>query len=118
MNLVVVSQAQGRVPVTILELQNRVNLGNTKELEQAASQAYRNGARDMLIDLSKVPSITSAGIRSILVIHKLLSNSGLDKVRHLKLVCPTPHVRRVLDIAGLLDSIEVFASLEEAVKSF
>ena len=118
MKLVTVSQAQGRVPVTVLTLQGRVNLGNTLELEKTAQQAFNDGARDMLIDLSKAPSLTSAGIRAILAIHKFLTNSSLDKARHLKLVSPTPYVRNVLEVAGLLDYIEVFTSLEEAVSSF
>jgi anti-sigma B factor antagonist len=118
MNLVAVSQAQGRVPVTVLQLQGRVNLGNTKELEQAAKEAFAAGGRDMVIDLSKAPSLTSAGIRAIQVIRKLLADSGMDKAGHLKLVSPTPYVRDVLEVAGLLEYIEVFTSLDEAVASF
>ena len=118
MKLVIVSQVQGRVPVTVLELQGRVNLGNAMELEQAALQAYNTGARDILIDLSKAPSLTSAGIRSILTIHKLLTNTGMDKVNHLKLVSSSAYVRNVLEVAGLLDYIEVFTSLEEAIPSY
>jgi anti-anti-sigma factor len=118
MNLVKVSQAQGRIPVTVLLLQDRVNLGNISELEQAAREAFTAGARDMLIDLSKVPSLTSAGIRAILVIYKMLAAAGKDHGRHLKLVSPTPYVRDVLQVAGLLDYIEVFTSLDDAVASF
>jgi anti-anti-sigma factor len=118
MKLVIVSQAQGGVPVTVLELQGRVNLGNAMELEHAALQAYNTGARDILIDLSKAPFLTSAGIRSILVIHKMFSDKSQENTRHLKLLGPTPHVRKVLEVAGLLDYIEVFTSLEEALSSF
>jgi anti-anti-sigma factor len=118
MNLVTVSQAQGRIPVTVFQLQGRVNLGNTAELEQAARQAFIAGGRDMILDLSKAPSLTSAGVRAILVIHKMLSNSGMDQARHLKLVSPTSYVHDVLEVAGILDHIEVFTSLEEAVASF
>ena len=118
MNIVTVSQAQGRVPITVLELHGRVNLGNTTELENTARQAINNGAQDMLIDMSKAPSLTSAGIRSILVIHKMLSDKSPEKTGHLKLLSPTPHVRKVLEISGLLDYIEVFTSFEEALSSF
>jgi anti-anti-sigma factor len=118
MNLVKVSQAQGRVPITVLQLQDRINLGNLSELERAANEAFAAGARDMVMDMSKAPSITSAGIRMIVVIHNMLSNSGKDKTKHLKLVSPTDHVREVLDIAGLLDYIEIFPSLDAAVASF
>jgi anti-anti-sigma factor len=118
MNLVIVSHAQGRIPVTVLQLQDRINLGNTAELEQAAREAITAGACDMLIDLSKVPSLTSAGIRALLVIHKMLAVAGMDKARHLKLVSPTPYVSEVLKVAGLMDYVEVFAGLDEAVASF
>jgi anti-anti-sigma factor len=118
MNLVKVSQAKGRVPVTVLHLQDRVNLGNTGELEQAAKQAYADGGRDIVIDLSKAPSLTSAGIRAILIIHKMLSNSILKKSEHLKLVSPTPYVQEVLNIAGLAETIEIFGNLDDAIASF
>jgi anti-anti-sigma factor len=118
MDLVTILQAHGRIPVTVLQLNDRVNMGNTAELEQAARQVLEDGVRDMLIDLSKVPSLTSAGIRAILVIQKMLSRAGDDQGTHLKLVSPTPYVREVLEIAGLLDYIEVFTSQAEALASF
>ena len=117
MNLVTVSQAQGRVPVTVFQLQDRLNMGNTAELEAAAKKAYAAGGRNVVLDLSKTPSLTSAGIRTIVIIYKMLTDPK-DKVRHLKLVSPTPYVHEVLKIAGLLDYIEVYGSLEEAVASF
>jgi anti-anti-sigma factor len=117
MKLVTVSQAQGRVPVTVFQLQDRLNMGNTAELDQAAKEAYDAGGRNMVIDLSKAPSLTSAGIRTILVIYKMLTEPE-EKAKHLKLVCPTPYVRQVLDIAGLLDFIEIYDSLDAAVASF
>ena len=118
MGLVIVSQAQGRVPVTVLALQDRVNLGNTAELEQAAREAYASGGRDMVVDLSKAPSLTSAGIRAIMLIHRMLGHQGQGKSLHLKLVSPTPYVEEVLEIAGLLDYVDVFSSLKDAVSSF
>jgi anti-anti-sigma factor len=118
MSLVKVSQAEGRVPVTVFELQDRVNLGNTAELEQAAKDAYANGTRDLVIDISKVDSFTSAGIRALLVIYKLLAADEGKKSKHVKLVSPTPYVREVLEVSGVADSIEIYDTREEAVASF
>jgi len=118
MNLVKISHAQGRVPITVLHIQSRINLGNIDELEQAAREVFAGGGTDMIIDLSKAPSITSAGIRSILIIHKMLSGTGKEKINHLKLVSPTSPVQEVLKVTGLLDTLQVFASLDEAVRSF
>lgn len=118
MGLVKVSQAEGRVPVTIFELQDRVNLGNTAELEQAGRDAYANGTRDLILDISKVDSFTSAGIRALLVIYKLLAGEEGRKSKHVKLVSPTRYVREVLEVSGVADSIEIFDTLEEAIASF
>ena len=45
---------RGRVPVTVFHLQDRVNLGNYAELERTAKDAYENGMRDLVIDLSRL----------------------------------------------------------------
>jgi anti-anti-sigma factor len=118
MSLVKQSQVEGRVPVTVFELQDRVNLGNTAEFEQAAREAYANGTRELVIDISKVDSFTSAGIRALLIIYKLLAGNEGKKSKHVKLVSPTSYVREVLEVAGVADSIEIYDSLEEAIASF
>ena len=63
MAVVQISQAQGRIPVTVFQLQDRVNLGNFTELEQAARDEFDTGMRDLVIDLSQTPSLTSIGVR-------------------------------------------------------
>ena len=118
MGLVIVSQTQGRIPVTVFELQDRVNLGNTAELEQAARDAYANGTRDLVLDISKVDSFTSAGIRALLVIYKMMAGDEGRLSKHVKLVSPTRYVRDVLEVSGVADSIEIYDSLDEAVASF
>jgi anti-anti-sigma factor len=118
MSLVVVSQAQGRIPVAVFELQDRVNLGNTAELERAARDAYDSGTRDLVIDISKVDSFTSAGIRALLIIYKLFAGEEGRNSKHVKLVSPTKYVREVLEVSGVADSIEIYDSLEGAIASY
>ena len=55
MDLVQISKVEGRVPVTVFQLKDRVNLGNFAELEQTAKDAYEAGMRDLVIDLSQTP---------------------------------------------------------------
>jgi anti-anti-sigma factor len=115
MALVQVSHAQGRIPVTIFQLQDRVNLGNYDELERVAQEEMEKGMRDLVIDLSQTPSLTSIGIRALVVIYKILS---ADRGKHLKLAGPIPGIREMLDVAGITQSIEIYNTVEEAVKSF
>jgi anti-anti-sigma factor len=118
MSLVKVSQSKGRILVTVFELQDRVNLGNTAELEQAGKDAYASGTRDLVLDISKVDSFTSAGIRALMVIYKLFAGEEGKDSKHVKLVSPTSYVREVLDVAGVTESVEIFDSLDEAIASF
>lgn len=116
MALVETSQAQGRVPVTVFQLQDRVNLGNYAELEQTAKDAYDNGTRDLVIDLSKTPSLTSIGVRALVVIHRMLSMN--TETKHLKLAGPMPYIREMLQISGVTEYIEIYDTVDEAVASF
>ena len=115
MGLVEISHVQGQIPVTIFHLQDRVNLGNFTELEELAKEAYSYGVRDMVIDLSKTPSMTSIGIRALIVIHRMLSQ---DRGKHLKLACATPEIGVMLEIAGITQHIDLFPTVDEAVNSF
>ena len=115
MGLVQTSQAQGRIPVTVFHLQGRVNLGSFAELEKTAKDAFDNGMRDLVIDLSKSDSLTSIGVRALVVIYKMLST---DQGRHLKLAGPSPYLREILDVSGVTQSIEIHDTVEEAVASY
>lgn len=126
MSLVSVSQGQGRVPVTILHVHDRINLGNVAELEKAAQAAYAGGARDLLIDLAEAPSVTSAGLRAILSIYRLLGGDVAQaappgtpwKSAHFKLCNATAYVHDVLSTAGFTDYIDVHVSVQEALAAF
>jgi anti-anti-sigma factor len=116
MALVEISQTEGRVPVTVFQLQDRVNLGNHAELEQIARDAHENGMRDLVIDLSKTPSLTSIGVRALVVIHKMVSGAGAEK--HLKLAGAIPYIREMLQISGVTEYIEMYDTVDEAAASF
>jgi stage II sporulation protein AA (anti-sigma F factor antagonist) len=115
MALVQISHTQGRVPVTVFQLQDRVNLGNFAELEATAKKAYENGTRDLVIDLSQTSILTSIGVRALVVIHKMLSE---DRGKHLRLAGPTPEIRDMLEVSGVTQYIQIHDSVEEAVTSF
>ena len=123
----------GRQPVTILHALDRINMGNAGQLEQAARTAYQKGQRNLVIDLTAVPSITSAGLRAILVIYKLLgseranmtgsaagSGSAIQpaKSAHLKILNASPEVLNVLHIAGFDSYLEFYTDQEEVIASY
>lgn len=115
MALVQITTVQGNVPVTVFQIQDRVNLGNYKELEETAKKAYEDGMRDLVIDLSMSDSLTSIGIRALVVIHKMLST---ENGKHLKLTGIKPPIHDMLQVAGITQFIEIYDSVEDAVASF
>ena len=115
MGVVKISQASGRVPVTVFSVLDRINMGNFAELEETAKEAYNNGMRNLILDLSQTVSLTSIGIRAIVIIHKMLSSDG---GKHLKIANPVSYIREMLDISGVTQYIEVYNSVDEAVASF
>jgi anti-anti-sigma factor len=114
MDLVQISHIQGHIPVTVFQLLDRINLGNYDELERIAQEEFNNGMRDLVIDLSKTPSLTSIGVRSLVVIYKMLAKDGK---KHLKLAGPIHPIREMLEVAGITQSIEIYDTVEEAAGS-
>lgn len=123
------SQIQGEVPVTILHLSGHLH-GNTEpELLDRARQALEDGAKYLLLDLSGVEVLTSAGLRAIHNIFNMftpqsdratIKQHGDEpyKSPYFKLACPNPDVYYILNIAGFLQNILIYNSLDEASGSF
>jgi anti-anti-sigma regulatory factor len=123
------SQIQGTIPVTILHLSGHLH-GNTEgQLLDSARQAQEDGSKYLLLDLSGLEVLTSAGLRAIHHIFNLFTpHSDLDLIRqhgdepykspYVKLVCPNPNIYYVLNIAGFLQNILIFSAMDEATNSF
>ena len=56
-----VSQAQGNVPVTVLKLDGQLDGQNYQDLITKAQELHTSGTRDLLLDLSDLTYISSAG---------------------------------------------------------
>ncbi len=119
-----VFEEQGRVPVTIFKLVGRVNMGNADELVERANQAYQEGMRNLILDLSEVDSMTSAGLRAVLAVNKQLGSASGEpageaaKSLHLKLLNPSADLRRTLEVSGFASFLEIYEDKEAAVRSF
>jgi anti-anti-sigma factor len=119
-----VAHEQGRVPVTVFYVQGQLNLGSTPQLEKMARTEYDNGMRDLLVDLSETTSLTSAGLRTLAVLYRLLEDPSSDasesrrKSAHLKLLNLPSDLRRVIQISGFDNFIAIYDDLPTAVASF
>jgi anti-anti-sigma regulatory factor len=126
---ITVTLQQANEPVAIMRLQGDVNASNFVQIVDKAREIYQNPARNLILDLSEVPSISSTGLAAI---HKVaLLYSGVpDELKHpdmthssnarkrVKLLSPQPDVEKTLETAGLKLFFKVFRDLESALKSF
>jgi anti-anti-sigma regulatory factor len=55
------SKQESRVPVTVMQLKGNLDASNYTEVIARAQDAYDEGARNLLIDLSKVPYVSMQG---------------------------------------------------------
>lgn len=123
--------------VTIMHILGDVDASSYTDVISKAQEAYDEGARNLLIDLGKVPYVSSAGLMGLHTVARIFigqsvqaKDGGRPSFRainpqqdgsarqHVKLLNPQPAVEQVLEMVGLAAFFEIFSDLETAVKSF
>ena len=112
-------QVQAAVPVTVLQVRGWLDAQSEEQLLAASRTAYEAGARYILIDMSELDTITSAGIRALQKIYQMYTpKEDRLKIAHLKLCNAPPQIYNVLGITGFLHNIPMYESLQAALDSF
>jgi anti-anti-sigma factor len=112
-------QVQGNVHVTILHLRGWLDAQSEEALLAAARDAYDEGSRFLLLDLSEVDTLTSAGMRAMQKVYKLYTPSEEQfKVARVKICNAPPQVYHVLGITGFLLTIPNYETAQAAIDSF
>jgi len=129
---ITVTQEQNRVPVSVLHVAGQTDSASAEVLQKKAMEIIDGGARYLIFDLSKVPYMSSAGLRVLQeVFNKLRAvapdESDKDMHRHitdgsyqlpnLKIVNPTPEVMEVLKMSGFDMLISIEKDLKKALAS-
>jgi anti-anti-sigma regulatory factor len=134
---ITVEQAQGRLPVTVLGIHGDLDGSNYQTLVAKAKEVYDIGARDLILDMSDMPFMSSAGLVALHGIALLMRNEkppdpdsgweafhaiGRDQnagaQQHVKLFNPQPKVSRTLEMTGMNQLFEIHTDLQEAIASF
>ena len=123
------SQIQGDVSATVFHLQGHLHGATEQSLIDRTHQAYEDGARYLLLDMSELDVLSSAGLRAIQTIFKLFTpQSDVDVMRehgdepykspYLKIVSAKPEIHYVLSITGFLQNIPIYTDFNDATDSF
>lgn len=128
---IAVVHEQARVPVTVVRIKGDIR--SAEELQERAQALYANGTRNILIDLTGVPYIASAGLRAFHSIFRLLrtdapgeSDEAVHKgiaggsyySPHLKLLNPSKHALEVIKMTGYDMFLEIHYDFQRAIDSF
>lgn len=133
----VMTQAQGQVPVTIMKLVGELDASNYMQVIARGKEFYAAGTRDLLLDLSDLSFMASSGLVALHSLALIMKGEeppdpehgwgafhGISRERergfadHLRLYKPQPSVARTLEITGFANFVQVHTDLEAALASF
>lgn len=123
--------------VTVMHLMGDVDSSNYTDIIVRAQEVYNDGGRNLLLDLEKVPYVSSAGLMAFHTIARIFAGhsikggeNGRPTFRSInpkedaqardrfKLLNPQPAVVQVLDVIGLKQFFEIHKDLDAGVQSF
>ena len=108
-----------KASVTIFHLRGWLDAQSEEQFLGTARDAYTKGARQLLIDLAEVETLTSAGMRAIQKVYKIFTPEEEQfKIARVKMCNAPPQIYHVLGITGFLQNIPNYESTQAALDSF
>lgn len=130
---IVTETVQGQVPVTIIRLNGKLDSSSAGFFDEQIRRMVYTGVKDILLDFSAVPFMSSVGIRSLSMaydwLHPMKSgeqqkslsqavHDGTYHAPHLKLLNPNPAVLKTIKVVALDRYLEIFNDETLAIGAF
>ncbi len=96
--------------ITVLEMKGRLDADSSPDADRQMAKLIDGGARKIIMDLSSLEYVSSAGLRVFLSAAKRMKKEN----GKLSLASPSPQVKQVLEMAGFSTILPIFSSLAEA----
>ena len=111
---------KGNASITVIQVSGNLDASTHKELQDKALELIDGGAKNILLDLSGVSFLGSAGLRVIHALTNKLHNEqdGSGKSKHVKLLNPSEDVSKVIKTLGFDDYLEIYTDKDDAIASF
>jgi anti-anti-sigma factor len=103
--------------VTLVALVGSLDSNTSPQTQQALDGILSSGARKLVVDMTALDYISSAGLRVFLATVKRLGGTGAGGGA-LRLFGLNETVREVFDISGFSTILAVFATEADALKGF
>lgn len=134
---IIISQNQDTPSVTIMQLRGELDGSSYEKFITEAQNLYEAGTRDLLLDMSELTFLSSAGLAGLhrtarifngedsstmeegwSAIHAMGKERDSGFQKHVKLLNPNEKIRDVLDTVGFMTFFEIFTDIQPAVASF
>jgi len=134
---ITIAKEQGKEPITVIQLNGQLDGQTYQNLISKALEVSKEGAKNVILDMTDLTYISSAGLVSLHTIALMLkgeavpdpeegwaalrsmgnvSDAGIQK--HVKLLNPRPEIVSVLDMVGFSAFFEIFTDKQAAIDSF
>ena len=102
----------GEVEPRVLRFDGDIHFANANDVREILFDALRNGARDLVIDLSRVEFLDSCAIGVMIKVLKTVQDRG----GRLILAGVNRHILKILDITHLNNVLEIRDSVNVALE--
>jgi len=99
--------------IMVLEIKGEVDAYTSQDLNKTLADVLGDGYHQIVVELSQMTFISSAGIRALLYAQREAVQLGGE----VRLVGPTDQVRRIFEIAGFFELFQITDDLEESVSN-
>lgn len=100
--------------LAVISITGSIDALTADQVTQYFEREFGNGNTRLVVDLSEVDFMSSAGLRALLASLKKSRQSGGD----LCLVAPRPDVERILKMSGFTSILTTYPSVDEALADF
>ncbi|MGD8404686.1 MAG: STAS domain-containing protein [Anaerolineales bacterium] len=134
---IIISKDQGTALVTVFQLRGALDGESYQEFINEAQKLYDAGTHNLLVDMSELTFLSSAGLSALhqtarlyrgedrstfeegwAAIHAMGKERDSGIQTHVKLLNPGEKIRSVLDTVGFLAFFEIFTDMDAALASF
>ena len=107
------NQSDSSDETAVVEIAGKVTIGYDAQMRDAIGEAIDGGAKNVLLDMSRVSKIDSSGIGELVAAHNRISDAG----GRLLLVGLSERLGGLLQITNLMGVLETFDDIDGALAS-
>ncbi len=100
--------------IKVIHVRGRIDSSNAHELGDYLKMELTDASQQVVLDLSEVSYMSSAGLGELVTAYRRLQQHKGD----LRLAQPSARVRDVLELSGLDTVLQVYSSRIDAVMSY